>query len=229
MKIMTTALISVSFLALCVLADNSKSAFENMIMPEVNIKPLVLHEKGDPFLGSKNMEMTNLVQNGNFAIRAKNLTVKEFLETLCFLTDMSCCFSNGNIIITERYVQKSVIDCTHKEDIIKIANKIIIPEITMRPPATIVDASDFFYQASKDYDDPEKPEHQRGINFAVKSFRDIRTIPASLKAKGPTIIGAGSSKVNTLLEAIKHVCDQTNAKYVIYGKTIIFLPKDDCK
>ena len=45
---------------------------------------------------------------------------------------------------------------------------IIIPEVSFRPHATIVDAIDFFRRASVEYDDPEIPLGQRGLGFALR-------------------------------------------------------------
>ena len=44
-----------------------------------------------------------------------------------------------------------------------------LPTISFKPPATIIDAVDFFRGASKDYDRPDIPIEKRGFNFVLKT------------------------------------------------------------
>ena len=43
-----------------------------------------------------------------------------------------------------------------------------LPTISFKPPATIIDAVEFFRGASKDYDRPDIPVEKRGFNFVLK-------------------------------------------------------------
>ena len=52
-----------------------------------------------------------------------------------------------------------------EQTIEKRMKEMMLPAISFRPPATIIDAVDYFRQASKDYDRPEIPVDQRGFNF----------------------------------------------------------------
>ena len=55
-----------------------------------------------------------------------------------------------------------------EQSIEKRMKEMILPSISFRPPATIIDAVDFFRQASKDFDRPEIPADQRGFNFVLQ-------------------------------------------------------------
>ena len=55
-----------------------------------------------------------------------------------------------------------------EQSIEKRMKEMILPSISFRPPATIIDAVDFFRQASKDFDRPEIPVDQRGFNFVLQ-------------------------------------------------------------
>ena len=57
---------------------------------------------------------------------------------------------------------------TVEQSIEKRMKEMILPSISFRPPATIIDAVDFFRQASKDFDRPEIPVDQRGFNFVLQ-------------------------------------------------------------
>ena len=54
-----------------------------------------------------------------------------------------------------------------EQSIEKRMKEMMLPSIAFRPPATIIDAVDFFRQASKDFDRPEIPVDQRGFNFIL--------------------------------------------------------------
>jgi hypothetical protein len=55
-----------------------------------------------------------------------------------------------------------------EQSIEKRMQEMILPSISFRPPATIIDAVEFFTQASKDFDRPEIPVDQRGFNFVLQ-------------------------------------------------------------
>ena len=55
-----------------------------------------------------------------------------------------------------------------EQSIEKRMKEMILPSISFRPPATIIDAVEFFTQASKDFDRPEIPVDQRGFNIILQ-------------------------------------------------------------
>lgn len=99
-------------------------------------------------------------------------------------------------------------------------HEIIIPEMSFRPPDTIIDAVDFFTKASRDYDDPEIPQERRGINFTLRLPCDSATPDSDDPFAGSIsfatctncvapAIPAISARFISLHDALKLVCDVT--------------------
>jgi len=124
-----------------------------------------------------------------------------------------------------------------------VANKmrdIVIPEVTFRPPSTLIDAVKFFKQASRDYDNPEIPSEQRGLSFALKLPVAVEASPvpdghadpfASSAVPATTtvvpVIAALSARFINLYDALKLVCDVTGMKFKISDGIIWIEPLDD--
>ena len=117
---------------------------------------------------------------------------------------------------------------------------IVIPEVTFRPPATIIDAVDFFKQASRDYDKPEIPVEQRGVNLVLKLAAGAAPAPAADAAADPFAatastaaaggvpqISALSARFINLYDALKLVCDVTGMKFRIRGNIVMIVPAND--
>jgi hypothetical protein len=117
---------------------------------------------------------------------------------------------------------------------------IVIPEVTFRPPATLIDAVKFFKQASRDYDNPEIPREQRGLSFALKLPVTVEASPvpeghadpfASSAVPAVTnvvpVIAALSARFINLYDALKLVCDVTGMKFRIRDGIIWIEPLDD--
>lgn len=116
---------------------------------------------------------------------------------------------------------------------------IVIPEVTFRPPATIIDAVDFFKQASRDYDQPEIPVEQRGVNLVLKlpasaaapaaaDPADPFAAPSSSGAAGGAPqISALSARFINLFDALKLVCDVTGMKFRIRGNIVMIVPANE--
>ena len=118
---------------------------------------------------------------------------------------------------------------------------IIIPEVTFRPPATIIDAVDFFKQASRDYDKPDIPLEQRGVNLVLKlasTGAPAAAAPAafdndpfgggaSAAPSGVPPIPALSARFISLYDALKLVCEVTSMKFKIKGNIVMIVPLND--
>ena len=126
-----------------------------------------------------------------------------------------------------------------EERVIQILREIIIPEMSFRPPATIIDAVDFFKQASRDYHKPDSPYEQRGISLALKlspmpsppfSPENISTnvhiVANSIPSSLPQICAVTARFIN-MYDAIKLVCDVTGMKLRIRNNIIMIVPLDD--
>lgn len=125
----------------------------------------------------------------------------------------------------------------------KKLKSIVIPEVSFRPPATIVDAIDFFKQASRDYDDPEIPLDQRGVNLILKLSSAAQSSategakegaasndPFAASATATTgipVIPAMSARFISLYDALKLVCDVTGMKFRISGNIVMIVPLND--
>ncbi len=129
----------------------------------------------------------------------------------------------------------------------KRMKEMILPTIAFRPPATIIDAVDYFRQASKDYDRPDIPVEQRGFNFVLdlgkvltgsgggeaKATEDSNDFSANADegeggaAAGdvPQIPNISASNVS-LWDALKTVCKISGFKFKVQGPVVMVMPKD---
>jgi Flp pilus assembly secretin CpaC len=117
-------------------------------------------------------------------------------------------------------------DMQKDEEARRKMKKIVIPEVTFRPPSTIIDVVRFFKEASIDYDDPELPAAQRGVNFVLNLSADnarltvsgekvdLFAATASVTNSVP-VVPAISARFFNLYDALKLVCDATQMKFTI--------------
>ncbi len=135
-----------------------------------------------------------------------------------------------------------------EQNIEKRMREMILPAITFKPPATIIDAVDFFRQASKDYDNPEIPVDQRGFNFVLDFGKPLTTggeAAAAGDAKSDDNSFAASSDTEAassngdvpqipnisasnlpLWDAMTLVCRVAGFKFKIQKSIITVMPKD---
>jgi general secretion pathway protein D len=146
----------------------------------------------------------------------------------------------GNLEVTTKTPTVTISDTKSAEQVVnKKLKTIVIPEVTFRPPATIVDAIDFFKQASRDYDDPEIPLDQRGVNLILKLASTAATAPAAgtaaadpfaaaaTSSTGIPVIPAMSARFINLFDALRLVCDVTGMKFRINGNIVMIVPLND--
>ena len=135
-----------------------------------------------------------------------------------------------------------------EQSIEKRMKEMIIPSISFRPPATIIDAVEFFTQASKDFDRPEIPVDQRGFNIILQLDKVLTT--GGEEAGGGNAGGNGNAfgaaagndegaasdvpvipTVNasnmSLWESLKLVCQVCKPayKFKVQGNVIMVMPK----
>jgi len=102
---------------------------------------------------------------------------------------------------------------------------IILPEISFRPPATIVDAVDFFMQASREHDDPDLPPDQRGINLMLRlPQRFDRVDDVSPGTSDLPVINAMTARNISLYDALQLVCEVTGMKFVYFKDGVMIVP-----
>ena len=138
-------------------------------------------------------------------------------------------------------------ETTMEQDIEKRMKDMRLPTISFKPPATIIDAVDFFRGASKDYDRPDIPLEKRGFNFV------LRTPQGAIKAQkaaggeeesddfssngddegGAAAPANGLDPIPTITasdisfhEALTLVCESVGYKFIINGPIVMVMPKD---
>ena len=129
---------------------------------------------------------------------------------------------------------------TQEQDIERRMKEMRLPTISFKPPATIMDAVEFFRQASKDYDRPDIPLEKRGFNFVLKTPQPLKAAAATEEGGGgfgeddnaggsanglapiPTITASDI----TFYEALKLVCDSVDYKFIVRGPVVMVMHKD---
>ena len=129
-----------------------------------------------------------------------------------------------------------------EQSIEKRMKEMMLPSISFRPPATIIDAVEFFRQASKDFDRPEVPVDQRGFNFILNLNTQLtggapagdNNAEAAFGAAAEENVSDGavpqiptiSASNLSLWEALQHVCKQVNFKFKVQGSVVMVMPKN---
>ena len=136
-----------------------------------------------------------------------------------------------------------------EQSIEKRMKEMKLPSISFRPPATIIDAVDYFRQASKDFDRPDIPVDQRGFNFVLQLDKVLTSggadAGAAQQSGGSNAFGAAAAEdeganagdvpvipnVNasnvSLYEALQLVCKVCKPayKFSVQGSVIMVMPK----
>ena len=134
---------------------------------------------------------------------------------------------------------------TMEQEIERRMKEMRLPTISFKPPATIIDAVDFFRGASRDYDRPDIPIEKRGFNFVLKTPQGaIKQQAAAAAADGGDDFGFGgddgaAAPANglppiptitasdiTFYEALKLVCDSVDYKFIVQGPVVMIMHKD---
>ena len=132
---------------------------------------------------------------------------------------------------------------TLEQDIERRMKEMRLPTISFKPPATIIDAVDFFRGASKDYDRPDIPIEKRGFNFVLKTpagaiksqaaaeeqsddFSSNDSADDATASNGLPPIPTITASDITFYEALKLVCDSVDYKFVIRGSVVMVMQKD---
>ncbi len=126
----------------------------------------------------------------------------------------------------------------HKDaEVAQKLHDIVIPEMTFRPPATIIDAVRFLKEASITYDKPEVPAAQRGFGFVLKlppngggrteggENADPFAAPGSVTNSGAPVIPVLSARFISLYDALKIVCDVTDMTFKIRDGIVWIVPQ----
>ena len=133
---------------------------------------------------------------------------------------------------------------TSEQEIIERMKAIRLPEIKFNPPATIMDAVQFFIQASKDYDNPDLPPERRGFNFFLRPREQLTAATDTSAEEANDFSSTGEedeSAQNThglapiptisannisFYEALKLVCDSVDYKFIVRDSIVMVMHKD---
>ena len=132
---------------------------------------------------------------------------------------------------------------TMEQDIERRMKEMRLPTISFKPPATIIEAVDFFRTASKDYDRPDIPVEKRGFNFSLKTPQGAIKQQASSEAESSDDFAAddesaagsanGLPPIPTITasdisfyDALKLVCDSVDYKFIVRGPFVMVMQKD---
>lgn len=116
---------------------------------------------------------------------------------------------------------KELAQIRQEQEIVSRMKKMRFPHVAFKPPATIVDAVDFFRSASKDYDDSDLPPEKRGFNFVLRlpqGQEGMAELPPL-----PTITASDIS----FYEMLKLVSDSMDYGFKVRGPVVMVMPKAD--
>lgn len=173
------------------------------------------------------------------SIRLRWVPLHDALDLVCDMTGMAFLIKGNMVMIVPR--NDPAIQAQTRSDPVllkrqylhnKIAEKavltklktIVLPQVTFRPPATLVDFVDFLRADSMDNDDPNIPLNQRGVNFVLSLNPSPSDEPASFAPAIP-VMPTISVRSISLYDALKLVCDATNTKIQITGSIVRIVPR----
>lgn len=203
------------------------------VVPELHLVPP--EERGaavapaDPFSFATGMVYVAESACGNrnsFAIHARNLTMLEAVDLICFLSETPYAFDGNRLVIAPTNLPPIELKQSAKKEKALIDKMKGIaphmPEVSFLPPATILDALDFLYHASMDYDNPQIPVPKRGINFAVKNPGAL--IPKEPKPRTLPIVESFPGPMCTFYDNLTNICEAVDARFVIRDNTVVIYP-----
>ena len=135
---------------------------------------------------------------------------------------------------------------TIEQSIIQRMKEMRLPAISFKPPATIIDAVEYFRGASKDFDRPEIPLEQRGFNFVLKTPEAVRMQASATPSEdaddfsdtgseddaagggplGVPVIPMITASDITFYDALKLVCESVEYKFTVQGPIVMVMHKD---
>ena len=132
---------------------------------------------------------------------------------------------------------------TQEQDIEKRMREMRLPTIEFKPPATIIEAVEFFRTASRDYDRPDIPIEKRGFNFVLRTpvgairqqaesndssddFSSDASDDSEATASGLPPIPKITASDISFYDALKLVCDSVDYKFIVRGPIVMVMQKD---
>lgn len=116
---------------------------------------------------------------------------------------------------TGRYGARTV-----EQSLVQRMKGMVLPKVSFGPPATIVDAIDFFRMASKDFDRSDIPEDRRGFEFLLHLDGPVDEMP---------VISSTVSASNvSFFKALSLVCAACTPQYAFKTGRLWSCPGRSC-
>lgn len=203
--------------------NSLEQAMRSVIVPKIHIRPadLMWRYQDGKVVYDKESEVRDPKR---FELRARNLSMFELFDLVCFLSDGTCDLNKTGLtpVSAQETAAQRTEDAKQEKVLVAKLKGITIPEVTFHRPATVFDAVEFFHQASVDYDEPSIPVQLRGVNFAVKNPYPI-TFKPEPERKEP-IISGGHDSFCTLYDALTNLCANANARFTVRDNTVVIYP-----
>ena len=179
-----------------------------------------------PIIGQSYASQIACRNQNRFSIYARNLTQLELVDLVFSLSDTSYTFDNSGLIVAHTNVPPVHLrqNARKEKGIIAKIKGIKIPEVFLFQPCTAVDVVEFLYQATVDYDDPEIPEAERGINFALKNPQYLLPLEERKPRTQAIIPGEGGCGVSTIYDTLINFCTKVHAQFTVRDNTIVIYP-----
>jgi len=179
-----------------------------------------------PIIGESYARRIACSNQNRFSIYARNLTQLELVDLAFFLSDTSYAFGNNGLIVAPTNMPPFHLrqNSMKAKEIIAKLKGMKIPELFLFQPATAVDVVEFLYQATVDYDDPEIPEAERGLNFALKNPQHLLPLEKRKPRTQAIIPGEGGCGVSTIYDALTNLCTKAHAQFTVRDNTSVIYP-----
>ncbi|MBR3085248.1 MAG: hypothetical protein IKH04_02475 [Kiritimatiellae bacterium] len=125
---------------------------------------------------------------------------------------------------------------TPEEEIEAKMRNITIPEINFKN-ATISEVVDFFIDASREYDDPQIPPEQRGVNLILKISQSAPAeaslesedifAPAAAQSDNGIPPVSFSARYMSLWDGLQYACELSRLKFRLRGNTVMIMPMNE--
>lgn len=212
-------------MAVATATNSLEQVMRSVIVPKLHIRPADLmwrYQDGKVVYD----DASEIKDPKRFELRARNLSMFELLDLICFLSDNAYDFNKAGLThvpASATAVQRPE-DAKQEKVLVARLKGITIPEPTFRLPATVFDAIEYFHQASVDYDEPSIPVQLRGVNFAVKDPYPLTFKPVPERKSNEPVITGRHDSFCTLYDALTNLCANANARFMIRDNTVVIYP-----
>lgn len=213
-------------------ANTLEQKLRSVVVTEIHIRMPAESKKVEgllaPIMGQGCAVQTACSNQTSFAIHARNLNMLELVDLIFFLSDTTYAFGSDGLIVAPTSLPSFRMkqDAKQEKELIAKLKGMSTPEMFFVQPATIIDFVDFFYQAAADYDDPELPVNQKGINLALKNPQHLLPFEER-KPDNKPIIPCHSTIYPTLYSTLTNCCAKVHAQFIVRDNTLVIYPTSE--